>query len=155
MLCTELHPKSECTSSKLLCANCALEHSSDDEKCKHIREKCFLLNKYILSILTGEHVINNRHQILKNKELHNLVDNIGFQETIISKATKSTLIEDPIINENIETLKSQIELVNENVFAVNEGYMELAGTLQNAIEENNTRLLATIQSKLDAFASTQ
>ena len=62
------HKEEECKSSYEYCYRCQNKsHRCDTDRCEILAEKTFEQNKYIISILIGEQIIDSRFEILKNK----------------------------------------------------------------------------------------
>ena len=67
MKCSESgHIEAECKASFDFCFRCQTKnHRCDSDICEKLAEKTFEQNRFVLSILLGEQIINSRYEILQ------------------------------------------------------------------------------------------
>lgn len=124
MKCTEAHHQTECKAINKKCSNCSENH--------------------MLSILLGNGVIKNKHEILKNKKLHstkptNSLLNSNSMNNTVKRMIREEMIEVAgrvgISESNILKLNSKMDMMNENMIAVNNEYGTLAEAFAGTLSQ--------------------
>lgn len=107
-------------------------------------------------MLIRNNIISNPSMILKNKELHNsksysstganIVDTV---QRIITTEMVEICGRASVSESNIGRLNQKIDIVNDNLLEVNNGYLSLARNLAETLKKNNEFLMAEIENKVN------
>ena len=98
------HSEPECKSTHDFCFRCQTKsHRCDTDRCEMIAEKTFEQNKFVLSILLGEQIIDSRYEILRNKtQIPNQNLNIDLIQNMIDATLEAKITPRLDQNERLE-----------------------------------------------------